>query len=413
MNICIFEDDHYTDLFPLTYFRPVFELRCGASLLWEKFKAKFPGARFSFYTREYLVPGLKKKYPQAVFNPDLVFDDDTLFINGRWLYKYEDIDLVESVYFLEEQIVYAFLTKESMGDLKADDLLTSLAALGNRITTRRTDVKLIRYPWDLVYLNSEALVSDFPKLFEKGIRGRFSDKAEIVGDKNAVAILEGAEVQPFVVIDTTHAPVIIDKNAIVYPFSRIEGPAYIGQKSLIVGGKIREGTTLGPVCCVGGEVEETVIQGYTNKWHDGFLGHAYVGEWVNIGALATNSDMKNNYSNIKVPVNAKLTDTKNWKAGAFIGDHSKLGIGTLLNTGSVVGVCTNIFASKGLMPPKYVSSFCWGSGAEFVEYRLEEAVKTAKSVFSKRNVTQTEADIELMNKVFALTAQDRKTFLKR
>jgi UDP-N-acetylglucosamine diphosphorylase/glucosamine-1-phosphate N-acetyltransferase len=411
MNICIFEDDGYKNLFPLTYFRPVFELRCGASLLWEKFRRKFPEGQFSFITRDYLLPTLKYHLPDMEMNPSLNFDEDTLLINGRWLYLGEEIELSETVRIKDGEVVSAFLKKETIAKIQTDTLDNFLSRIKSELPVHQQNVKMIQYPWNLVQFNGEAIVSDFTRLFDPGISGNFSPKAEIIGDKNFVSVCAGAEIQPFVVLDTTHAPVIIDEDAIIYPFSRIEGPAYIGKNTFIVGGKIREGTTLGPVCRVGGEVEETIIQGYTNKWHDGFLGHGYVCEWVNIGAMATNSDLKNNYSNIKVQVNGVAVDTNDWKAGAFIGDHCKLGIGTLLNTGSVLGPCTNIFGSTGLMPPKYVPSFCWGSGNDFTEYHLDAAISTAKIVLSKRDVVQNEIDINLMKKIYEITTEERNKFL--
>lgn len=413
MNICIFEDGNYQNFLPLTYLRPVFELRCGASLLWEKFREKFPNDNFSFITRDYLIPTLKMRMDGAEIDSRLNLDEDTLLINGRWLYLGETIELNESVYLYHDEIVYAYLKKETIKKNHDAKLETFLSNIKNELKSTPIDVKMIHYPWNLIQYNGEALSSDFKALKTKGILGNFSDQAVIVGDKDAVHVARGAEVQPFVVIDTCHAPVIIDEGAIIYPFSWIEGPAYIGKNTFIVGGKIREGTTLGPVCRVGGEVEETIIQGYTNKWHDGFLGHSYVCEWINLGAMATNSDMKNNYSNIKVQINGVPVDTHDWKAGSFIGDHSKLGIGALLNTGSVVGVCANIFGGKGQMPPKFIPSFSWGSSSDLVEYRLDAAIQTGKIVMSKRQVEQSAADVELLKKIYELTSPEREKHLKK
>ena len=170
------------------------------------------------------------------------------------------------------------------------------------------------------------------------IVGTFSDHAAVWGSKDQVYVAPTAEVQPFVCIDTTGGPVTIDEGAVINPQTRIEGPAYIGPKSMIVGGKIREGCSFGPVCRVGGEVEESIIHGYSNKYHDGFLGHAYVGEWVNLGALTTNSDLKNDYGSVSVTLDGRNPiNTGSTKVGSLIGDHTKTSIGTLFNTGSYVG----------------------------------------------------------------------------
>ncbi|MBD3288246.1 hypothetical protein GF337_05530 [candidate division KSB1 bacterium] len=413
MNICIFEDDGYRNLLPLTYMRAVFELRCGATLLLEKVSRKFPEAKIRFITRDYLAPKVQERIPESEVDSNLQPADDTLFVNGRWLYAGEDIKTEEFVGMHDDDLVYAFLKKETINKNYDRNIDVFLSNIKNNLKSTQIDAKMIIYPWNLVQLNPEALIDDFNSLARKGIQGSFSDQAAVIGDKGSLYLAKGAKVHPFAAIDTSHAPVMIDEGAIVYPFSYIEGPAYIGKDTYIVGGKIREGTSLGPVCRVGGEVEESIIQGYTNKWHDGFLGHSYVCEWVNIGDQATNSDLKNNYSNIRVRINGVAIDTNDWKVGSFVGDHSKFGIGNLLNTGSVVGVCTNIFGTKNQMPPKFVPSFCWGSGIDFDEYRMAPALQTAKKVLSRRGVEQNEIDIALLKKVFELTNTERHIFLKK
>ena len=166
---------------------------------------------------------------------------------------------------------------------------------------------------------------------------------------------------------------------------------------------------------VGGEVEESIFHGYMNKFHDGFIGHAYVCEWCNIGALGTNSAIKNNYSIVKMHFRGKLHSTGMTKVGCMMGDHSKIGIGALLNTGTVIGACSNIFTSVAPMPGKHVPSFAWGSGAAMVEYKLDKSLETAKEVYSRRNHVSTgkpceftDADAELMKKVYELTKADRE-----
>src|SRR5436190_22914514 len=151
---------------------------------------------------------------------------------------------------------------------------------------------------------------------------------------------------------------MIDREAVIAAFSRLEGPCYIGPQTHVLGAKIRSGTTLGPNCRIGGEVEESIIHGHSNKYHDGFLGHAYVGEWVNLGALTTNSDLKNDYSTVSVMMGGKSVDTGSTKVGSLIGDHVKTSIGTLMNTGSVVGTMA-ILVATGAPLPKYIPPFAW------------------------------------------------------
>ena len=169
----------------------------------------------------------------------------------------------------------------------------------------------------------------------------------------------GAKIHPMVVLDAEHGPIFIDVGAEIHPFSRIEGPCFIGRNTIVLGAKCREGNSIGPMCRIGGEVEESIIQGYTNKYHDGFLGHAYVGQWVNLGALTTNSDLKNDYSEVKVTLDGRTQiSTGSNKFGALIGDHAKTSIGVMLNTGTYVGAMTLLVASGKLLP-KFIPSFTW------------------------------------------------------
>jgi len=177
--------------------------------------------------------------------------------------------------------------------------------------------------------------------------------------------------------------------------------------TIIDGALIRSGCTLGPVCRVGGELEESIIQGYTNKHHAGFIGHAYLGEWVNVGAMATNSDLKNDLSDVKVPVNNQITDSKDLKVGCFVGDHTKLGIGALLTTGTVVGIMTNVLSS-GDLPPQYVPSFCFYRENKLSKgFRVKTLIETAERVMSRRNVKLTPADAKMIEKVYEMVEAER------
>ncbi len=409
MKVCIFEDEGYRQLYPLTFFRSAFELRCGHSLLWEKMRRKLPDAEICFFTRNYLVPTFKKRVKEPVNDFDFLKGNDVLFLNGRRLLSSDEtlsLDGDEEAAFSGENLVYLRLKSERIPGEFSDDLESFLKKTADELPRKEVQTKLITNLWDLIVHNGEAIEDDFKAAGRVGIEGELSSQAAIFGDKDRVYVAGGAQVHPFAVLDSTGGSVFIDENAVIYPHSRIEGPAYIGKKTKIVGGKIRECCSIGPVCMVGGEVEEAIFQGYANKFHDGFIGHAYICEWVNLGALTTNSDIKNNYSPVKIYVNGELTDTGTVKMGSFIGDHSKLGIGALLNTGTVIGACSNIFS--GGMPPKIVPSFAWGSGNKFVEFKLDKAINLAGKVAARRKVEQTQEDIDLIKKVYELTVEDRK-----
>ncbi len=253
-------------------------------------------------------------------------------------------------------------------------------------TVIQVQARLITYPWHLIQHNPQAMREDFALLGEKGLKGRFSPLATVYGPTEDAFVAESAEVQPFVVLDTTHGPVFVDEEAIVFPHTRIEGPAYIGRQTQIVGGKIREGTCIGPRCRVGGEVEESIIHGYSNKYHDGFLGHSYVGEWVNLGALTTNSDLKNDYGPVEVYVNDQLMNSGDNKVGCFMGDHTKTGTGTLINTGTVIGMMSNLLAS-GEPLPKLIPSFCWYFRGLFSRgMGLKNMIATARAAMGRRQI---------------------------
>jgi len=194
---------------------------------------------------------------------------------------------------------------------------------------------------------------------------------------------------------------------VVHAGSRITGPTYIGDRTIITSGLIREGCSVGHVCRVGGELEETIVHGYTNKYHTGFIGHAYIGEWVNLGAATTNSDLKNTYGTVQVATGGKKVDTGQKKIGCFIGDHAKTSIGTQIYTGRKIGVASHV---HGFITEDVPSFTLWAKslGAKSVELELESAIRTHERVLSRRDMKQTKEDVELLKKLFEITAKERE-----
>ena len=217
-----------------------------------------------------------------------------------------------------------------------------------------------------------------------------------------------------VVIDAEHGPVYLDEGVEVHPFTRIEGPCYVGRNSILLGCKCREGNSIGPMCRVGGEVEESIIHGYSNKYHDGFLGHAYVGQWVNLGAMTTNSDLKNDYSSVSIILDGRTpVSTGSTKVGALIGDHAKTSIGTLLNTGAYLGAMT-IIATNGKLLPKFIPSFGWYiEGAVTKGFGKQKLYSTAKVAMSRRKCVWTEADQSLWDAIYEMTAPERDEAIRK
>jgi UDP-N-acetylglucosamine diphosphorylase/glucosamine-1-phosphate N-acetyltransferase len=223
-----------------------------------------------------------------------------------------------------------------------------------------------------------------------------------------IYIAESARIHPGVVLDASDGPIVIDDDAVIMANSVILGPAYIGRSTQIkVGAKIYHGTSVGPYCKIGGEVEASIIQGYSNKQHDGFLGHAFIGEWCNLGADTNNSDLKNNYHAVKVWFGDAWQDTGAQFVGVFMGDHSKTGISTSINTGSVIGVGCNIFG--GGLPPKFVPSFSWANGPDITTHRIGEALDTAIRAMARRSVTLGTAETALLRRIFDETVGERTT----
>jgi UDP-N-acetylglucosamine diphosphorylase/glucosamine-1-phosphate N-acetyltransferase len=217
----------------------------------------------------------------------------------------------------------------------------------------------------------------------------------------------GALIEAQVVLDARNGPIYVGKGSVVQSGSRITGPANIGDETIIHSALIHEGCSIGNVCRVGGELENAIVQGFTNKHHLGYIGHAYVGEWVNIGAATTNSDLKNTYGTVAVKVNGQKVDTKKTKIGCFIGDHAKTSIGTQIYTGKKIGVASHVHAFITEDVPAFT---LWAKsiGTRPAEIYLESAIQTQKRVFARRGVKQTKEDIELLTKLFSMTARERR-----
>ncbi len=404
MKNVLFEDEKYTQLMPMVYFRPVWELRCGARMLSEKI-SEIIGKPLKLVARDYL-----QQYHLFDKNrlKDHEFRERLLLINGRWVMEENDLDALKELApgeaLLEGDTVLACVVPQGQFKGLLNDGVLNSALIRNTYTIKPYQGQTIDYLWDAVNLNGKEIVKDFQRA---GIAGKI--KSEIPSgvhllNKEEIYIGENVSIKPGVVIDASDGPVWIEDNVTVMANAVLQGPLYIGKGSTIkIAAKIYENTTIGPVCKMGGEVEGSIIQGYSNKQHDGFLGHAYLGEWVNLGADTNNSDLKNNYGTIKVFVNGKPVDTGSRFVGLMMGDHSKSGINTMFNTGTIVGISCNVFGAG--MPQKFVPSFSWGSGEQFKGYHFEKAIAVAETVMGRRKVAFDENQAALFKAARALAAQ--------
>jgi len=271
-------------------------------------------------------------------------------------------------------------------------------------------VHVAHWPWDLVHHNAVELADDFGLLRSASPaalhEGRI-DHGVCMEFPQRIHVGKDAHVHAGAVLDAEHGPIYIGDRAVVMSGAVIIGPAAIGDRSAVkIHAKIYQGTTIGNVCKVGGEVEDSIVHGWSNKQHDGFLGHAYVGAWVNIGAGTNNSDLKNNYSPVRVKIAGREVNTGSQFVGLFMGDHSKCGIGTTFNTGTVVGSCCNIFGPG--LPPKAIPSFAWGGANGFVSYDVEKCLAVARAVMKRRDVELAPDEERLVRALHGATVVERR-----
>jgi UDP-N-acetylglucosamine diphosphorylase/glucosamine-1-phosphate N-acetyltransferase len=406
INLFVYEDEKIADFYPVVFFRPVFDLLCGTTTLMEKILRAYPDANFHLLTREEMAPIVREKYPSIPcneWNSKSLRHKQSLFLNGRGIFSSNiliPLEGKEEVFLSDGEIIGFRVHSDRLEGWNPDLPLReeTLREFLKSAIHREVPIRIARYPWNLFEWNGEIISEEFAGSGQN--EGILDERAVVQGDKNILSIGKGSRVGPFNFLDVSNGPIQIERDVEVRPPSIIEGPAFIGNGTHIDGAKIRSGTSIGPVCRIAGEVEESVFQGYSNKHHEGFLGHAYVGEWVNLGAGTNNSDLKNNYSNVRVTLHGKEINTGQMKVGCFIGDHTKTGIGSLITTGAVFGIFCNFFGGKGVSP-KSVPSFSWGTNEPFASYRLEEAVETAKKVMERRDVDMSKAYENLIRKFYS------------
>lgn len=391
MNYILFDDYSRSNLLPFTYTKPVSEIRFGILTITEKWE-KHLNVKMSFQTQEFL----SKKYPTII-------SSDNIFINGKICPNQELIKIISSLdknaAIKSGNDLIAFRTEEKT--------IIDLEALLKDATEVSKSYISIKNVWDIFSKNTQALQNDF-ELITKGRKSEsLSSSNTLIGSTQFLFIEEGAKVEASV-LNTTTGPIYISKHAEVMEGSLIRGPFSLGEHSALkLGTKIYGATTIGPHCKVGGEVNNSVIFGYTNKAHDGFLGNSVIGEWCNLGADSNNSNLKNNYANVKV-FNYKaeaMKDSQLQFCGLMMGDHSKCGINTMFNTGTVVGVAANIFG--GGFPPTHIPSFTWGGADKSETYKLNKMFETAQRVFDRRGIEFNEIEKNILTHLFSITEKFR------
>lgn len=401
---------------PVALSRPIWELRSGMTTLGEKLIARCGASDIAGFVPPYMAAATRERTPWPINEPGCLTGQDLVLVNARA--KAAELEPPRSgpsqiAFDADGDCIWARINRDDLSQLDTQSIDALLSSARQRLPAA-TIPPTWTYTWELVLTNPANLAADFQAAGRKGVEGRLEQPVSIRGSQDNVYVAPGALVHPMVVIDVEHGPVYIDEGAEIHPFTRIEGPCYIGKKSILLGAKCREGMTIGPMCRVGGEVEESIIQGYSNKYHDGFLGHAYVGEWVNLGALTTNSDLKNDYSDVSVMLDGKnAIDTGSRKVGSLIGDHTKTSIGTLLNTGAYVGAM-GLIAGTGKPLPKFIPSFAWFlEGVVTKGFGKRKLYETARTVMDRRGSRWTEAQESMWDEIHKLTAGPRDEAIKK
>ncbi|MGV6845407.1 MAG: GlmU family protein [Lutibacter sp.] len=390
MNYILFDGTVRNALLPLTYTRPVADLRVGILTIREKWEF-FLNTTTTTITEDYL----EEKFP-------MVEMEENILINTSIL---PNVKLVNAVTHLQENqvlkkedTIIAFFSKENQKDIDFNCFEV----------IEFSDIYMqIKNPYDLFVLNATAIENDF-KLITSGRKSEsIPSNVQVINRKN-IFIEKGANVN-FSVLNASNGPIYIGKNATIMEGSLIRGPFALNENATVkMGAKIYEGTTIGPHCKVGGEISNSILIGYSNKGHDGFLGNSVLGEWCNIGADSNNSNLKNNYTEVKLwnYEQERFLKTGLQFCGLIMGDHSKCGINTMFNTGTVVGVSANIFGCN--FPRNFIPSFSWGGASGFTTYKLDKATETANLVMQRRHLVFDDKEHRIFNRIF----EDSKKFRK-
>jgi UDP-N-acetylglucosamine diphosphorylase/glucosamine-1-phosphate N-acetyltransferase len=390
MNYILFDGSVRNQLLPFTYTRPVADIRVGILTIREKWE-KMLGFTTSTVTEDYLID----KFP-------MIEMEQNIFINASVLPSENLVNIIKNLteakaLFIDDEPLAFFAKEDEEVDFNTFDVLEY----------SYDDILRIEHTWDIFKLNGEAIKRDF-KLLTKEKESQPIPEMTVAFNKNQIFIEEGA-VLPLCSLNATDGPIYIGKNSEIMEGSVIRGPFALCENATVkMSTKIYGATTIGPYSKVGGEVNNCVIFGYSNKGHDGFLGNSVLGEWCNLGADTNNSNLKNNYAEVRLwdYETEGFAKTGLQFCGLMMGDHSKCGINTMFNTGTVVGVSANIFGSG--FPRNFIPSFSWGGSAGLITYKTNKAFEVAKVVMSRRNEEFTENDIQILEHIFEETKSWRR-----
>ncbi len=390
MNYILFDGSARNQLLPFTYTRPVADIRVGILTIREKWE-KMLGYTTSTVTEDYLID----KFP-------MIEMEQNIFINASILPTENLVNRIQNLsenkaLFINDEPLAFFAKEDEEVDFKTFDVLEYTC----------DDILRIENTWDIFKLNGEAIKRDF-KLLTTDRESQPIPEMTAAFNKDQIFIEEGA-ILPLCSLNANDGPIYIGKDSEIMEGSMIRGPFALCENATIkMSAKIYGATTIGPHSKVGGEVNNCVIFGYSNKGHEGFLGNSVVGEWCNLGADTNNSNLKNNYAEVRLwdYETEGFAKTGLQFCGLMMGDHSKCGINTMFNTGTVIGVSANIFGSG--FPRNFIPSFSWGGSAGMITYKTNKAFEVAEVVMSRRDIAFTEVDVQILEHVFEETSKWRK-----
>lgn len=392
MNYILFDGPHRNNLLPFTFTRPVADIRVGILTIRQKWES-YLGYTITSVTEDYL----SEKYPMVEF-------EENIMINASYLPNPELVALIKGLeeneaVFYEDDVI-AFYTKESQDDINLD-AYTAIEYSGTPLKIERT--------WDLFAKNGDALREDF-ELITDGRKSQPIPSNVQTIQASDIFIEPGAKLN-FVTLNATNGPIYIGKDTEIMEGSVIRGPFALCEGAIVkLGARIYGPTTIGPYCKIGGEVNNSILFAYSNKGHDGFLGNSVLGEWCNLGADTNTSNLKNNYAEVRLwdYDSEGFARTGRQFCGLMMGDHSKCGINTMFNTGTVVGVSSNIFGSG--FPRNFIPSFSWGGHSGFSTYQLKKVFETTKAVMKRRDMELSSQDEAILNYVFEITKKYRSHY---
>lgn len=396
----LFDDKRARRWAPLSLTRPVGELLHGCLTLRERAEHIFGAECEGHVSRTALIGFDEPGAAPGITPNDIATTGTRILLSSRAVIDFQAFESPDhsSRIFVDGQPAGWFVAH---GDpLPSDRWLRDPDAepdTGERLDLRG---RILGHPWDLIAANDERIRQDIEHLFPTDTP---TPGAHRIGGHH-VSLGAGATIEPGVHLDLRAGPIRLDTGVRIEGPARLTGPLYIGRESTVFGGAVGT-SSIGPVCLLRGEIAHSVFLGYDNKAHDGHIGHAFVGQWVNLGAFTTNSDLKNNYGTVRVWTPEGEADSGLIKVGCFLGDHVKTGIGTVLNTGTVIGAGSNVFG--GLMPPSVVPPFSWGAGRDFRDHRLENFLETASRVMARRGQDLTPGVTEVLRTAWHETAGRR------